>query len=88
MEEKSFSSLTTTGWGIKKWGTVQWGVSTGTPASASNLDKTYRKEIYEIGNSLQFEVTKTGAQDDFILVSMRGEAFLLPMEVFDSANVI
>lgn len=88
VDEKSFSVLSTTGWGIKQWGVVQWGVSTGTPASASDLDKTYRKEIYEIGNSLQFEITKSGAQDDFVLVSMRGEAFILPTEVFDSANVI
>lgn len=88
IDEKSFTVLTHTGWGVVKWGTVLWGVSTGIGASASDLDKTYRKEIYEQGNSLQFEVSKTGAQDDFILVSMRGEAFLLPSEVFDSDNII
>jgi len=88
LDEKSFSSKTSTGWGIKKWGTEMWGVPTGIAASASDLDKTYRKEIYEIANSQQFEISKSGAEDDFILVSMRGDALLLPEEVFDSANVI
>lgn len=88
IDEKSFSSGVHTGWGIKRWGKTRWGLSTGTVAAASDLDKTYRKEIYEIGNSLQFEITKEGTQTDFILVSMRGEAMMLPTEVFDSANVI
>lgn len=88
IDEKPFSSAVRTGWGIVRWGTERWGVTTGTPASASDLDKTFRKEIYEIGNSLQFEITKEGTQTDFILVSMRGEALMLPTEVFDSANVI
>lgn len=86
--EKSFSSTTSSGWGIKRWGVVRWGVSTGIAASISDFDKTYRKEIYEISNSLQFELTKNTANADFILVSMRGEALLLPTEVFDSANII
>jgi len=88
IDEKQFSSIIQTGWGIVKWGTVRWGVSTGAPPSSSDLDKTRRKEIYEIGNSLGFEITKEGTQDDFVLVSMRGEAFLLPTEVFNSENVI
>lgn len=88
IDEKSFSVVRNTGWGVAQFGEVQWGVPTGTTTATSTLDKTYRKEIYEIGNSLQFEITKTGADDDFILVSMRGEAFILPAEVFDSENVI
>ena len=88
IDEKPFSSALRTGWGVKRWGVVRWGIPTGTTAQASDLDKTFRKEIYEIGNSLQFEITKEGTQTDFILVSMRGEALLLPKEVFDSANVV
>lgn len=88
LDTKAFTSRTSTGWGIAQWGSVRWGVSTGEGADASNLDKTIRKEIFEVGNSLQFELTKTGSQDDFILVSMRGEAFLLPTEVFNSQNYI
>jgi len=88
LDSKSFSSRADTGWGIIKWGTEKWGVPTGTPASASDLDKTYRKEIYEIANALQFEISKSGAEDDFILVSMRGESLMLPTEVFDSENII
>jgi hypothetical protein len=88
IDEKSFSSRTSTGWGIARWGTIRWGVPTGIGASSSNIDRTYRKELYEIGNSLQFEITKEGAQDDFVLVSMRGEMLLLPTEVFDSDFVI
>lgn len=87
-DTKPLSSMVDTGWGIAQWGTVQWGVSTGTPPTASDLDATYRKEIYEVANSIQFEITKTGAQDDFILVSMRGEAMLLPPEVFDTSRYI
>ncbi|OGZ28565.1 MAG: hypothetical protein A2562_04225 [Candidatus Nealsonbacteria bacterium RIFOXYD1_FULL_39_11] len=88
IDERSFSSTSSTGWGRVPWGTTMWGVSTGEAADASNLDRTYRKEIYETGNSLQFEITKEGAQDDFILVSIRGESLLLPTEVFDTANII
>lgn len=88
IDTKSFSSRTSSGWGVKKWGETMWGVSTGTASTASDIDKTYRKEIYEIGNSLQFEITKDGSQDDFTLVSMRGKALLLPEEVFETANVI
>lgn len=88
LDTKSFGSIARTGWGVVQWGTVQWGVTTGVPSSASDYDKTYRKEIYEIANALQFEIYKTGAQDDFILISMRGEALMLPTEVFDSQNII
>lgn len=88
LDTKDFSQKTSTGWGIKKWGTTKWGVSTGTGASVSDTDKTYRKEIYEIANSLEFEITKKLAQTDFILVSMQGEAFLLPTDVIDSDNLI
>ena len=88
LDTRSFSSRANTGWGIVKWGTMKWGVPTGTPAAASDLDKTYRKEIYEIANALQFEVSKSGAEDDFVIVSMRGESLMLPTEVFDSENII
>lgn len=88
IDEKSFSSVIRTGWGVVRWGTQRWGTQTGEPASASDLDQTRRKEIYESGNSLQFEITKTDTQTDFILVSLRGEAFILPTEVFDSAMYI
>jgi len=88
VDERSFSSQTSTGWGIKKWGTTKWGVQTGTPATSSNLDKIWRKEIYEQGHSLQFEISKDGANDDFTLVSVQGRALLLPEEVFDTNNVI
>ena len=88
IDEKSFSSAVRTGWGIVKWGTVRWGISTGTPASASDLDRTFRKELFEMGNSLQFEITKDDTKTDFVLVSMRGETLILPKEVFDSENII
>lgn len=88
IDERSFSSSYNVGWGAAQWGSTMWGASTGVGATASDLDQTYRKEIYEIGNSLQFELTKSGTEDDFVLVSMRGEALLLPTEVFDSANII
>jgi len=88
IDERSFTSVVRTGWGIVRWNTQRWGTQTGESASASDLDQTRRKEIYESGNSLQFEVSKTNAQTDFILVSIRGEAFLLPTEVFDSTKYI
>lgn len=87
-DERSFSSVIRGGIGVKRWGTWLWGIKTGESASASDLDKTYRKEVYEIGNSLQYEISKNDATTDFILVSMRGQALMLPAEVFDSANVI
>lgn len=86
--EKPFSSSTSSGWGIKKWGVTKWGVSTGIAASASDLDKTYRKELYEPGNSMQFELSKNDSTTDFVLVMMRGQALMLPLEVFDNANTI
>lgn len=88
LDTRSFSSKARSGWGVIRWGKQKWGTSTGVAASASTIDKTYRKEIYEIANALQFELFKTGAQDDFVLISLRGEAFMLPTEVFDSANMI
>lgn len=88
IDEKSFTSVVRTGWGMVRWGTQRWGTPTGTPASSSDLDQTRRKEIYATGNSLQFEITKTNAQTDFILVSIRGEAFILPTEVFNSEMYI
>lgn len=88
VDVKGFSSNTSTGWGIKKWGVEKWGVQTGVAATASDLDQSYRKEIYDTANSLQHEITKTGANDDFTLVSMRGRALLLPEEVFDTARYI
>ena len=88
IDERSFTSTVRTGWGIVRWNTQRWGTQTGESASASDLDQTRRKELYESGNSLQFEVSKTNAQTDFILVSLRGEAFVLPTEVFNSENYI
>jgi len=87
-DERSFSSVIRGGFGIKRWGTFLFGAKLGESASASDLDKTFRKEIYEIANSLQYEISKNDATTDFILVSMRGEALMLPQEVFDSSNVI
>ncbi len=88
LDTSNFVNDFDSGWGKVRWGTMRWGLATGVGASANDLDKTYRHEIYELANSLQFEITKKGAQDDFILVSMRGEAFLLPTEVFDNQNSI
>lgn len=87
ISNKSFTSLTHTGWGIKRWGTIMWGVKTGVGASSMDQDKPYRKEINEMGNTLEFEIMKSGANDDFILLSMRGKALLLPEEVFDSDRI-
>ena len=87
-DEKSFTSKVIGGIGIVRWGLARWGVSLGEQALASDLDKTYRKEIYEMGNSLQFEISKNDTMTDFVLVSMRGKALLLPSEVFESTNVI
>lgn len=88
IDERDFTSQVRVGWGIVRWGTQLWGTTTGVAASASDLDQTRRKEIYELGNSLQHEISKSDARTDFILVSMRGEAFLLPTEVFDSNKYI
>lgn len=88
LSEKTFSQSARTGWGVARWGVMRWGKSSGTLPQASDIDRTYRKEIYEIGNSLQFEITKEGTQTDFALVSMRGEALMLPTEVFDADGVI
>jgi len=88
IDERSFTSVVRTGWGVVQWGSQKWGTATGEPAEASDLDQTRRKEIYETGNSLQHEITKTNAQTDFVLVSLRGEAFVLPPEVFDSAKYV
>lgn len=87
--EREFNSASiTTGYGTVQYGTTQYGVSTGAGASVSDLDKPYRKELYQIANTLGFEISKTKAQTDFVLVSARGESLMLPEEVFDSDNFI
>lgn len=88
LDTKQYTATTSSGWGTVRWGTKKWGVSTGTPYTASNLDVTKRKELYEISNSIQFELSKNDSTTDFVLVSARGEAGLLPEEVFDSSNLI
>lgn len=88
LEERSFSSQSRTGWGVVQFGTVMWGEQEGTPASASDLDKTYRREVYEMGGSVQYEIGKNDTITDFVLVSMKGKALVLPEEVFDSENYI
>lgn len=88
IDEKAFTSIVRSGWGIVRWNTQRWGTQTGESASASDLDQTRRKELYESGNSLQHEISKTDSQTDFVLVSLRGEAFILPTEVFDSTKYI
>lgn len=88
IDERSFTSKLRVGWGVVRWHTQRWGTPTGTPASASDLDQTRRKEIYEPGNSLQMEISKSDSQTDFVLVSLRGESFVLPTEVFDSTKYI
>lgn len=88
IDEKSFTSRVRTGWNVVKWNTQRWGTPTGLPASATDLDQTRRKELYNTGQSLQFEVSKSDATSDFIIVSIRGEAFLMPTEVFDSTRYI
>lgn len=88
LETRSFSSTARTGFGVKQFGTVMWGEQTGTPSTASDLDKTYRREIYETGGSIQYEIGKNDTITDFVLVSLRGRALILPGEVFNSANYI
>lgn len=87
-DERAFSSIVLGGIGLRRWGMQLWGEKIGESASASNLDKTFRKEIYEIANSLQYEISKNDAVTDFVLVLMRGEALMLPPEVFNSSDVI
>lgn len=88
LSDRGFANATSTGWGIKRWGTTLWGVQTGVSASISDIDRTWRREIFETGNSLQVEITKEGALDDFTLVSIRGRARPLSEEVFDSQRLI
>lgn len=88
LERKRFSSETLVGWGVVKWGTKKWGEATGAGSTESTLDRTYRKELYQNGNSLTHEVSKNSVNADFVLVSIAGEAMPLPTEVFDSNNLI
>lgn len=87
-DERSFSTVIHGGWGGALWGRLRFGRKSGESASASDLDKTFRKEIYEIANSLQYEISKNDTRTDFVLVSMRGESLLLPPEVFSSEDIV
>lgn len=63
-----------TGWGFDKWGTVKWGNTLGAGSSSGSNDLAKRTRINKVGRTVQVEVTTTGNNDRYELLSLQLQA--------------
>jgi hypothetical protein len=74
---KTFSVVASTsgvGWGFDKWGIVPWGTTRGAGSSAGSNDLAKRTRINKVGRTVQIEVTTTGNNDKYELLSFQLQA--------------
>lgn len=62
------------GWGFDKWGTFRWGDTSGAGNSAASNDLAKRTRIHKIGRTVQVEVTTTGNNDTYELLTLQLQA--------------
>lgn len=60
-----------TGWGFDRWGNVKWGNTLGAGSSAGSDDLARQTKINKVGRTVQVEVTTTGNNDRYELLSMQ-----------------
>jgi hypothetical protein len=71
---ESFSitaSGTGTGWGFDRWGNIRWGLTAGAGTSEGSLDLVRRTAVNKVGRTVQVEVTTTGNNDKYELLSFQ-----------------
>jgi len=59
------------GWGFDKWGNVKWGNTSGAGLSANSNDLARRTRINKPARTLQLEITTTGNNDRYELLSVQ-----------------
>jgi hypothetical protein len=60
-----------TGWGFDRWGTFKWGDTSGAGNAAGSNDLAKRTRINKVGRTIQCEVTTTGNNDKYELLSVQ-----------------
>jgi hypothetical protein len=60
-----------TGWGFDKWGTFKWGNTAGAGNAAGSNDLAKETRINKVGRTLQCEITTTGNNDKYELLSLQ-----------------
>lgn len=88
VDERTISSQAYAGISGAMVGGFMPGEATGTGYTYQAVDRPYRKSIEESARTLKFEVSKTGYDDDFTLISVSGRALPEPEEVFDTDYLI
>lgn len=59
------------GWGFDKWGTFKWGTSIGAGSSESSNDLAKRTRVNKAARTVQLEITTTGSNDKYELLSVQ-----------------
>ncbi len=62
------------GWGFDRWGTFKWGDSAGAGSAQGSNDLVRRTIINKPGRTLQIEITTTGNNDKYELLSLQIQA--------------
>lgn len=60
-----------TGWGFDKWGTFKWGTTAGAGSAAGSNDLAKETQVNKVGRTLQVEITTTGVNDKYELLSLQ-----------------
>lgn len=63
-----------TGWGFDKWGNIKWGTTAGAGNAAGSNDLAKRTRINKVGRTVQIEITTTGNNDKYELLSLQLQA--------------
>lgn len=72
------------GWGFDKWGTAKWGNTAGAGSAEGSNDLVRWTQIDKAGRTVQLEITTTGNNDRYELLSMQLEAYELGRAIIPS----
>lgn len=73
------------GWGFDRWGAFKWGTTEGAGSASASNDLAKRTRINKVGRTVQVEITTTGNNDKYELLSMQIEAVELGAGIIPSS---
>ena len=62
------------GWGFDRWGTVQWGNTSGAGNAAGSNDLAKRTRINKVGRTIQVAISTSGNNDKYELLALQIQA--------------
>lgn len=73
------------GWGFDRFGNFKWGMTEGAGSASASNDLAKRTRINKVGRTVQVEITTTGNNDKYELLTMQIEAVELGAGIIPSS---